>query len=572
MSIKEFILANIKLLDNDSISIEELLAKLCQKYQEETGKEITDDIKSELTSYLTRYKNKEINSDDVIGYLEAKIEEVKASGTVDEPSQEETPSENTPSETTPETQTENQDTQTENSLDTETQGSQEETPSETQTDEQSTTTDTETDTSTPTTGGYSYKKTEILDTVNTIEDEVVDIESDIVMEASEQYASVESTVESTTIEIPASITPYASSIISTVNESKVENTEALNSTKETLITIYESIEAIDNHITSDTGKVFDFNDIWAMAYNKKTGSKLKAAGLDFFRQNKDCQINGSVVTFTQNGKTYKYNLANKTLTVNGESVKVGFFVPSGTKDYSKLNTFTYFIQDGYDNPTAYPSDAVDVEVKRGDNKYFVKQKMVAESTKFMNGVAKTDLNNCQNIIGGDSLYGAESLKLAATNGNLYKSVYCVNNAVLVTGKNASRGNKVQFDSLSQLKGLDGKNVYFISAQGDENFNHCAKNGGGWVSCSYDEGYVFTGLDLVAKNCPNANIYLVYSKNGKSQIKNHYASLDKKYKNVHYLSDKWYSFAKKDYTTHSDGNRIMPELVSALVTNYNGYSV
>ena len=422
-------------------------------------------------------------------------------------------------------------------------------------------------------GGGSKKPSDTEDDV------VVDIETDMVLDVSEQYASIDSMISSASLSIPGGVAPFAGNLTSIIESGKNEISQAFKKTKAALVELLQGVEDVDNEVATLT-KVdgFDFNDIWAMAYNKKTGSNLKVADINFFKQNKDCVINGNVVTFKKDGKTYQYDLSTKLLKAGSESVKVGFFVPSNTKEYSKLNTFTYFVANGYDNPTGYPSDAVVIRFLKGDvetrdskgNAKFVKQKAVPEATRFINGVAKTDLSNCQNIIGGDSLYGAESLKLAAKNGNLYKTVYCVNNAVLVSGVNAQRGSKVQFDSLSELKGLNGKNIYFISASGDENFNHCARNGGGWVPCSYDQGYVFSGLDLVAQTCPNAKIYLVYSKNGKSQIKNHYYRLEKKYRNVDYLDDKWNCFAKKNYTTHTDGNRIMPELVAASVTNYNAY--
>ena len=66
--------------------------------------------------------------------------------------------------------------------------------------------------------------------------------------------------------------------------------------------------------------------------------------------------------------------------------------------------------------------------------------------------------------------------------------------------------------------------------------------------------------MVAKNCPNANVYLIYSQKGEKSIKSHYAKVDSKYSNVHYLSDKWNQFARKDYRYHGDGNRIMSELI------------
>jgi hypothetical protein len=508
MDFRTYIQNEISKLDNGTISFQELLNELCNKIQNETGRTLDENTIASLSSYLSKYQNNEIGVDSVVSYLQNIIN-----------------SSNVPY--------------------------------------------------SPGSGGRKPS-----DSTDSHDEEVVDVDVDVVLDASEQYSDVESIISSTDIDIPSSITPYAGKIKETVASGKTKNQETLSTSKDSLVSLLQTVEDLDEEIVSGNYGDFDFNDIWALAYNKKTGSHLKAADINFFMQNKDCIVNGNEVTFTKNGKTYKYNLSTKLLSVNGDSVRVGFFIPDGTKEYSKLNTFTYFIADGYDNPTGYPSDSLVVRFLKSDvqsrdsrgNHKFGKQKMVAEATRFMNGVARTDLSKCQNIIGGDSLYGAESLKLAANNGDLYQTVYCVNNAVLVTGKNAIKGEKVQFSSIEELKGLEGKNLYFISATGDRNFDHCAKNGGGWVSCGYNEGYVFTGLDLVAKNCPSANIYLVYSQKGKQSIKNHYAKLDRNYSNVHYLSDKWNQFAKKDYQTHTDGNRIMPELVSAAVTSFNGYSL
>lgn len=504
MDIRTFILNELEKLDNGSISLSELVNKLYNKMQSETGNILDEQVINSINLYITKYQNKEIAASDVVNYFQ-NIMNINQQ-----------PSSNR--------------------------------------------------------GGSNN--------ISSNDKEVVDVDVDIVLEASDQYSNIENILSSSTIEIPKTITSYAFSVKEVVEKSRNENQETLNSTKNTLVNLIQNVQDIDNEIANINLDKFDFNDIWALAYNRKTGSNLKVADLDFFKQNKDCIINGDEVTFIKDGKTYKYNLSTKLLKVNGESVKVGFFVPSHANDYSKLNTFTYFTADGYENIAGNPSNAIVIRFSKNDvqstdnrgNHKFGKRAMVPEATKFMNGVAKTNLNNCQNIIGGDSLYGAESLKLAASNGDLYKTVYCVNNAILVTGKNATRGEKVQFGSIDELKGLEGKNIYFISATGDPNFDHCAKNGSGWKSCGYNEGYVFTGLDLVAKNCPSANVFLVYSKTGKSGIIKHYNSLDKKYANVHYLSDKWNCFAKKDYQTHGDGNRIMPDLISSVVTGYNAYSL
>ena len=90
-------------------------------------------------------------------------------------------------------------------------------------------------------------------------------------------------------------------------------------------------------------------------------------------------------------------------------------------------------------------------------------------------------------------------------------------------------------------------------------------------CSYGQSYTYTGAELVARYCPNAHVYAVYGgSKAKSGIKELYRGLDKRYSNFDYLENEWGQILKKEANSHTDGAKLMSELVSSTPTNVNNY--
>lgn len=406
---------------------------------------------------------------------------------------------------------------------------------------------------------------------------IVDVDTDIIDALAKEYGIIENDILANTITVPRSVSEVGTSIQITVSGGNSTLTTEVNNVKSEMTETIQALMQVDNSIPKADYLNFTFNQLTAAAQKLKM-NKLVPADINFFKNNPDCKINGDVVTFTNknDGNTYTYNVANKTFTCNGSRINnFGIYVPYGSTDYSKLNTFTYFVQGDYDRTTSYPSNAIVLRVIKNEvgNLHFNKQTEVAGATKFINNVANTDLTNCQNIIAGDSVYGAHSLKLAASNGNLYNTVYCVNNAALVTGVNAQKGEKEQFSSTEQLKGLNGKNIYFISATGDPNLACHYGNKGALTPCAYRDSYTYTGVELLTKVCPDAKIYGVYGgSKAKPGIKTLYRNLSDKSNNFTYLENGWSNFSKREANTHTDGAKMMSDLVAAVPTNVNGYSV
>ena len=521
---KDYILEKIKLFRSGIINIDELTDKLCEKVSEINGESQNDELRKKIYDIVKAFNDKKINDDELVGifndYLIVNNNNVNRNNSVNKSDSKQVSN------------------------------------------------------NTSNTQKLSGISTPVVINSND-KGNIVDVDTDIILEVASKYANVKDNVVEAKIDIPIGVQEFSSDIINTVNEANDDISSLLDESKEAMVEILSQLDYLDNEIKDINIDEFDFNSIWNLVNDIKASHTLVEADKNFFLQNADCKVDGDVVTFIKEGRTYQYNLSSKKLTIDGSlSVNVGIYIPQGVKDYSKVNTLTYFVGNEYDKITQYPSDATVLRFLKSDTgiKHFTKQNEVPLATKFINGVVNTDFEKCQNIVAGDSLYGAESLKLAANNGDLYQTVYCVNNAVLVSGENALKGEKVQFTSFDELKGLDGKNVYFISAMKDDNLNRCANRASGWVECSCRKGYLYTGLDLVSKTCPNANIYMIYNNKGKDELKNLLYDFQESHDNFTYLDDKWNDFARKDYSSHTDGNRIMSELVEASVTNFNGYTV
>lgn len=300
------------------------------------------------------------------------------------------------------------------------------------------------------------------------------------------------------------------------------------------------------------------------------------------------------------------------------------YLPSNTTDPSHLNTYTYFVspeemytshitegKNGKLDENGKPdigqdTNSVLIQIKKNtaNNGAWDKHDETGYMTKFVNNMFKTDLPNghCQNIIGGDSKYGAISLVVAAQNDDLYNTVYCVDNAVIVSDVHVkSPRSKTQITADEVLK-LKGKNLYFISVFNDENLNHGSKNGGDWVSVNTDDSHFIKGLKYLCNtlseddpsNESGTNIHVIYTPNVAGVEKDPEKTLekgtDKVGASIETLCDEckdlsvnftyhdgridnlWGNLFSEFWKTHTKGNYIPVELATAAMTNYNYYSI
>lgn len=384
---------------------------------------------------------------------------------------------------------------------------------------------------------------------------IIDVNTELVNEVAQDYSEVEENVSNNKITITNDeIMKEAENLLSTAEEGNQDIQTDLNNVKTAMIESMSSIEYVDDQIEPVDFSDFDFGDIWNYS-GKIIANGVRKVDAEFF-ENNGYQVNGNIVTIGG----YTYNIKNNKLTVNGESTIVKIYVPNGVSDYSKVNTVTMFEDVGDRNIT---SNAILISLGEVDG---LKINRVANATKFVNTVTKTDLTKCQNIITGGSRFGARSLQIAAETGDLYQTIVCVNNAILVKGINASGQGKTFFTDVNELKKLDGKNIYLISSKKDPNLYMYYKNGNDYAKCSdIKDGYVYTGLNLAIKNCPNSKIYFVSNNDDPA-----FSKINSP--NYYYGRSLWNKIANSDeYEYHKTYHNIIYDMVSTTLTGYNRYN-
>ena len=325
-------------------------------------------------------------------------------------------------------------------------------------------------------------------------------------------------------------------------------------------------------------------------------------------------IDGDVVYMIVDGKECKYDMTRHMFS-NGDTfineygnpqeveLESYFYLPkdmSKSGDFSQLrnlNTYTFFSSD----QEQYRHTVEDRETN-SINMMVIKQDPFNERygtltslTKACNEAVNTNLKKCHNSIGGDSIYGAHSLKIAANSGDLYDTVYCVDNAAIVDNLNGKAGTKEQFKDLEELSGLNGKNIFFINTSGDDNYSYGVKkkkdkDGNEYIYDAYalvgtkdyvseeevKNSFTYTGIELVAETCPDAKIHILYQAEDAErgyQTENFPKALDElasRFDNVSNDSKMWKLFASEYYHTHSEGNFIPHDLVAALSTIVPNY--
>ena len=356
------------------------------------------------------------------------------------------------------------------------------------------------------------------------------IDSDYVKSLYKTYIDVHEKVKEEKIEVTGEIKSRSMY----VNACSKVNNFSLNNAKNELVDGIQKIRikiSQTMHALNDLEGGIDVTPYYTRNTNSKEYKDAKNAisgnlikmDLVFFRQYYGDKC------FEEKGKwyielgNYKYNITDNSLYDKKlkKSIKVNYYVPGNYDNLSTLNTTTVFT-----GTTPQNSGTLIVQPTWNNN-----EKMVASATKFINEFANTDLKNNKNIIMGGSKFGSYSLQIAAHSGKLYDTVVCINAAALVTDKNVRPGARIQFKSISDLKKLDGKNIYFVVAEGELiAYRHHSGNSD-WASCYTTQSYLYSGLRLVTRNCPNAEVYLVT--NSKDTI---YKSI--KSKNYHYSQNTW----------------------------------
>ena len=608
--IGKYIINNIGMLDRNTISVANLTNKLCIKICNDKGITRNEKLEEVISDILTKYKNKEITSDTVVGYFETIY-----NGTTTSNSQ---TANNTASTAN------NTNNKVNNASTTNTNTNNKTNNTTTNTSNNINNTASSTNNTTTTVNNTNEKENVSSNPVNNVNDKVnstastintattstkksivktelnpkakttkstVDVKTEVVESTANELSSVESEVSGISISIPSAVAGEASGIKEVINSSKREIESSLEECKRALLDILNTATSTDD-IPPEEIDGISFSDIGKMAYDRRQNSQVVEADANFFIK---CgyPVDGDIVTIRSNGKEYQYNLSNHTLTIDGtNSVGVKIFIPSGNRDYSTLNTYTYFsaiTKSGEKGNRTYDSlingqesNAIilqftkaaekngGVQNKNGDGK-FIKQYEVAEATKFINAVAKTQISNgkCKNIIGGDSVYGMHSLKMAAAYPDVYQTVYCINNAFLVQDENAVKGIKEQFSDLSETVGLANKEIYFINTGGDDNlsFNKRWKK-----TTNRTETCTYTGIDLLCRTYPDADVHVVYPSGVHEDVEIALKDLAESYPNCTYEEGLWYDITDVSSTSHTAGQVVVTDVVRANSTNANYYTV
>ena len=257
-----YILENIQMLDDDSITIESLVDKMCIKICTDYNIQRTEELEESIKNILTKYKNKIISSDDVISFfneidvnsLTEGSDTSQSSGSSNDDNESDIGDQNTSSgqNTRRSTQSQNDDSNRSTSQST-----------------------------TPT--------SETTDSAG-----IIDVDTDTIEKVSASLSEVEEEASSNNITVPSSVAEYAAELETLAKAGNIEINSSLGNIKNEMLEKLHSIIDTDDSINNDT--VADsFASIWATAHNINL-TKLVPANESFFKQNPDCKINGNLVT------------------------------------------------------------------------------------------------------------------------------------------------------------------------------------------------------------------------------------------------------------------------------------
>ena len=368
----------------------------------------------------------------------------------------------------------------------------------------------------------------------------------------------------------------ASQCTSTINEVKSSQEKAakyLESNTAPIKDILESMKLIDEMGDG----VFDFSDILLLLQMKKQGTKVYKADEEFFRK-QGWPVDNGVVTITGPEGTYQYDIKNgRLINPDGTWLHVNYYIPENVDDISSLNTITCLAGQGerdVDSPTGANSFHLDSlgansiivcpsksgqqaqGIDIGKASYSFMAQKVINSTKFATLFSRQK-PGCQNIIGGCSSGGGSALKIAAQAGDLYDTVFCINYAPLIAGKNDKGKGKNGADdnrlTEDEARALNGKNLLFFSSSSDPNIDGDRNS------------FMYTGINLLLQYCPDAEIYLATNRRGS-------AFRDIQGDNYHFLGEEfWQKFANGEYSGHGSYHGMFKDLINSGVLGRNGYN-
>ena len=418
---------------------------------------------------------------------------------------------------------------------------------------------------------------------------IIDVDFDKAQAVSSACGEIENDIAAIEFVSPSEVGSYTAEISSAVQDGKTKLSTKIEEMRKSLVEVMNTVAGVDDSMPDLDLTNMSFTNIGSVFQKLGQSSEVKMLNEETFKKlgyeadaNGFIEINGS-----------RYNVKNHMFyNGNDKAFEAYFYVPQyalTNKDLA-LNTYTFFSDSGHKNLidscqsnsmllriTKFPSD------KRFDKfnevalaTKFINEVKTTAATNYINNSGKTEeekataiatLKSCHNIIAGDSAYGANALKVAAASGDLYQTVYCINNAAIVAGENGVAGTKTQFATLEELKGLDGKDIWFINAPGDENLNR--GEGKPWsTKLPYDRSYVYTGIKLITENCPNAKVHFVTNE---AQVKDkEYVMVDlyKNYSapNYSYDSAQWPNITSTSIREHSGGHNVVYDAAKWAVTN------
>ena len=403
---------------------------------------------------------------------------------------------------------------------------------------------------------------------------VIDVDVDTIEYTSQKYSELVTKLDLININpsIPFIERQYSLHLKSEFMNKKQLIISYLDEIKDEIINDMRRISMIDDSIGDA-----EFNDIsYISSAYRSTGTTIRRADASFFR-NAGYTVTNNVVEIDG----YSYNLTSGELTSpDGTEVTVRYYVPTNYSELSKLNTVTclagqreadidtttgdnsFFMNDISTNSIlVVPSKSTyDNENQKNTYSYASMSSGVIASTRFARTFSHQE-SGCTNTIIGCSNGGGSAMKIAGEAGELYDTVVCVNYAPFFIGDNRGYVNDkgvIRDDNRltdSDIAGLSGKTILFISSSGDDNFS------GG------ENSYFYRGVQRLIRSCPNTYIYL--STNGN---KSSYNSLAASNSNFIVLNDEfWNSTFTGSYSGHPSYHDMFRDVINSGILGRNNYN-
>ena len=326
-TIETYILNQIAMLDNNTITADDLVNKLLLKLKSDYNMDETYDLRQIITNIVSAYQNKAISSDDFISLFK----ETASLSTFTQQSVTSSYSSNN-----------NSSSSHSNSNSISNSGSNSTSNSTSNSSGNSTSNSTSNSSSNFNSKNSSNSSSNTSQS-NKDEDKkesdvVVDVDTDVVLDVSSKLAEIESKVTSAKIDVPAAAGSYDTGISGAVDTVKSEVNSAFDEIKGAMTEITQTASLLDENGNAITFEGETFDTISKIAYDIKQNSLAVEVTEKFFRDG-GCTIDGDFAILNVNGKEYKYNMKKHRFYINGKDAfeqSVYFFVPSNATDYSKF--------------------------------------------------------------------------------------------------------------------------------------------------------------------------------------------------------------------------------------------